>query len=89
MAMKRGRRVIPEDIKEKAIAKVKAGERRVDVAKELGVSLPTINNWLATASGAGRSRGTRKKAGKTDELELLRIENDYLKKKIAYLESRS
>jgi len=89
MAAKKGRRTIPANVKQNAIAKVRAGERRADVAKELGVSLPTIHNWMAAAGGTGKRRAGPVKGGRNDELELLRLENEYLKKKITYLETRS
>lgn len=85
MASGRGRKAISTEVKAKAIERVKAGERRVDVAKTLGVSLPTINNWMAQSKAPKISR-SGKLGRSASELELLKLENEYLKKKIAVLE---
>jgi len=84
MATKKSRKLVSSDVKQKAIERVRAGEKRAAVAKEIGVSLPTINNWLAAVGGSRRKHASH--TGQTQALELLRLENEYLKKKIAYLE---
>jgi len=47
-----GRR-IPKEIKEEILAKVKAGERVVDVADQYAVSSKTIYSWLRQDTGEG------------------------------------
>lgn len=47
-----GRR-IPKAIKEEILAKVKAGERVVDVAEQYAVSSKTIYGWLRQDTGEG------------------------------------
>ena len=45
-----GRR-IPKEIKEESLAKVKAGERVVDVAQQYAISSKTIYGWLRQDTG--------------------------------------
>lgn len=45
-----GRR-IPKEIKEEILAKVKAGERVVDVAQQYAISSKTIYGWLRQDTG--------------------------------------
>lgn len=47
-----GRR-IPKEIKAEMLAKVKAGERVVDVADQYAVSSKTIYGWLRQDTGEG------------------------------------
>jgi transposase-like protein len=47
----RGR--IPKEIKEEIIAKVQAGERVAELAKQYGISIKTIYGWLRQDTGEG------------------------------------
>ena len=44
---------IPKEIKEEILAKVKAGERVVDVADQYAISSKTIYGWLRQDTGEG------------------------------------
>ncbi len=67
-------------IKEKAFELLRAGNTGKAVAKQLGVSYPTIINWKRSSS-PGETPVPQGRA--TDaELQLLRLENDYLKKRM-------
>jgi hypothetical protein len=55
----RGRR-IDEATKRQALAALKAGQAGVQVAKEFGVSYPTIQNWKSEL-GLVKSRGRKPK----------------------------
>jgi len=44
---------IPKEIKEEIIAKVQAGERVAELAKQYGISTKTIYGWLRQDTGEG------------------------------------
>ena len=72
--------------KQVAIEKVKGGAKRADVAKEVGVSMATMNSWMAAAGG---TRGKSPKSGAvSDDVELLKLEVEFLRKKVAYYEKK-
>jgi transposase-like protein len=78
---KKGRRSIDPAKKEQALKLLSEGSMTAkDIAAKVGVSYPTMMNWKSEASNV--------KAGKHPEndIELLRLENEYLKKKLAYYE---
>jgi transposase-like protein len=79
---KRGRRSIDPAKKEQALKLLGEGAMTAkDIAEKIGVSYPTIMNWKSGAVAQG-------KAGRAadSDMELLRLENEYLKKKLAYYE---
>lgn len=78
---KKGRRSIDPAKKEQALKLLSEGTMTAkDIAAKIGVSYPTIINWKNEQSN-GKSRGTP-----VDDIELLKLENEYLKKKLAYYE---
>jgi hypothetical protein len=85
VATRKTRRIVSEEAKRGAIDKIRAGAKRADVAKEIGVSVATINSWMAASGGM---RGQKSKTGPADELELMRLELDFLRKKVAYYERK-
>jgi len=45
------RKVIPKEIKEEILSKVKAGEKVVDLAEQYGISTKSIYTWLSRQAG--------------------------------------
>ena len=45
------RRVIPKEIKEEVLSKVRSGEKVASVAEQYGVSTKTIYTWLSRKAG--------------------------------------
>lgn len=77
----RGYKRFDTSVKEKALERLKAGATAKSVAEALGVSYPTIINWKRVAGLTGssdESQGT----SQPDELRLLKLENDYLRKRM-------
>lgn len=68
-------------IKLKAVALLRSGRTGTSVAEELGVSYPTIINWKRTMA-RGDSSSAEPRISRDDELHLLRLENEYLKKQM-------
>jgi len=83
-AKKKGRRSIEPKVKEQAMALLKEGNTTVkSIAEKTGVSAATIQNWKT-----GKSSYKPRKARTDSDVELVRLENEYLKKKLAYFESK-
>lgn len=90
-------RVLPE-IKIGAIEAIKAGRPRQEVADELGVALATVHLWMSKAKGKTPPNGLQspipsRTDNEADELQrriqLLELENDYLKKRLALYEEKA
>jgi len=98
--MAKGQKAHPPEVKEQVIADIEAGKARAKVAAHYEVPLPTVNLWMAKHNKAKRlePRGwdtpapvAPQPAPGTPEaiqrrLELLELENDYLKKRLAIYE---
>jgi hypothetical protein len=61
-AQKRGRRIDPQ-IKAQVLAALKSGQPGARVAKQFGISYPTLHNWKSEA-GMVKARGKGGKRGK-------------------------
>ncbi len=85
MATRKGRKVVSADVKQGVIHRIRAGAKRADVAKEIGVSMATINSWMAASGGTRRQKSN---SGPADEVELMRLELEFLRKKVAYYERK-
>ena len=69
------------EIKELAVKRIKDGQPIASVAKELGISVQTLRNWVAAAA-SGALAGSATKAVTEEQMELsrLRAENVRLKR---------
>jgi transposase-like protein len=65
-------KAVPKEIKEEILAKVKAGEKVVDLAKQYGISNRTIYAWLSRSVAPQISFGEYNRVRKENE-ELKRI----------------
>ena len=90
--MKIPRQSFTLEFKELAVKRVRDGERLAVVAKSLGLSDPTLRNWVKAAD-QGSPRGAGHKAVTPEQMEFsrlraenlkLRREHDILKKAAAY-----
>lgn len=84
-----GYRIIPKEIKDEILAKVKQGHKVSQLANEYGVSSKTIYNWLATGikGEVSRLEYSRLKRERDDLLRLignLTLEVEKGKKKRSY-----
>jgi transposase-like protein len=85
-ASKKGRREIPPETKEAALAALQSGKRLNDVADEYKVSVATLSLWKRAAKSGVATPKRSIKGDENRQIELLQIEVDYLRKKLAYYE---
>lgn len=69
-------------VKERAFQLLDAGQTGKAVAKELGISYPTLINWKRERANSSGAEVPHHSVDSGIELELLRLENDYLKKRM-------
>ena len=78
---RKGRRRIDPAKKEQALKLLGEGAMTAkDIAEKMGVSYPTIMNWKNDVPNGKAARAAEA------DIELLKLENEYLKKKLAYYE---
>jgi transposase-like protein len=77
-----GRKINSPETRAQALDDLDRGETLKAVSEKYGVSIPTLSSWK-------RSRRPSAKGSSGDDIELLKPENEYLKKKVAYYESRA
>ena len=81
---KRVRRTFTEEFKQTAAKRVADGEKAAAVASEIGVSLNSLRSWKEKPFIIGSSHivePTRSATNLRQEYELLKAENDYLKRR--------
>lgn len=84
------------EFKREAVKMVEAGQRPAEVARQLGISEQTLNNWRKAAT-AGKLVGTSKVVTPAQmelsrlraENQRLKMENEILKKAAAYFAKES
>jgi len=85
------------EFKQEAVRLVRGGEKMSAVARTLGVSAQSLDNWVK-AEAAGRLRDVRGMALTTEQMEIarlkaelsrVRMERDILKKATAYFARES
>jgi transposase len=85
------------EFKQEAVRLVRGGEKLSAVARTLGVSAQSLDNWVK-AEASGRLRDVRGKAFTTEQMEIarlkaelsrVRMERDILKKATAYFARES
>lgn len=87
---KKGRRTrIDEKTKQQALDLIKTGASAKDVSRKTGVSYPTAINWARALRGETplTKRSTRG-ANAADEMELLKMEVEFLRRKVAFFEAK-
>ena len=74
------------EFKELAVKRVKAGQSNWSVAKELGISYPTLRSWVK-AFDEGKLNGAGAKVVTAEQMEMSRVraENARLKMEVAIL----
>ena len=74
------------EFKELAVKRVEAGKSNWSVAKELGISAPTLRNWVK-AFDEGKLNGAGAKVVTAEQMEMSRVraENARLKMEVAIL----
>mgnify|MGYP001792807505 FL=1 len=85
------------EFKQEAVRLVRGGEKLSAVARTLGISAQSLDNWVK-AEASGRLRDVRGKALTTEQMEIarlkaelsrVRMERDILKKATAYFARES
>jgi transposase-like protein len=85
------------EFKQEAVRLVRGGEKLSGVARTLGISAQSLDNWVK-AEASGRLRDVRGKALTTEQMEIarlkaelsrVRMERDILKKATAYFARES
>jgi transposase-like protein len=84
-AKKAGRKSIDPKVKEQALELLRGGKSAKEVSDTLALGYSTVMNW--TKKKVAKKKSSKKKsASPSDDIELLKLENEYLKKKLAYYE---